>query len=76
MNKQQVKGATNEVTGKIKKEVGKAMDDHTLQAKGAARELKGKAQEKMGNAKETLKDDQAAKNDQVAKDVHHRDSDR
>lgn len=69
MNKQQVKGVTNEATGKIKKEVGKAMDDHTLQTKGAAREVKGKAQEKMGNAKESLKDDE------VAKDVHHRDRD-
>ncbi len=69
MNKQQVKGVTNEATGKIKKEVGKAMDDQTLQAKGAARELKGKAQQKMGDAKEALKDDE------VAKDVHHRDHD-
>lgn len=67
MNKQQVKGATNEVTGKVKKEVGKAMGDTTLQAKGAAREVKGKAQKTVGNAKETLKDDQASK------DVHHRD---
>lgn len=70
MNKHQVKGMTNEATGKIKKEVGKAMDDHTLQAKGAARELKGKAQEKMGDAKEDLKDADA-----TAKDTHHRDRD-
>ena len=69
MNKQQIKGATNEVTGKVKKEVGKATDDHTLQAKGAAREVKGKAQQKMGNAKEDIKDADATK------DVHHRDRD-
>jgi uncharacterized protein YjbJ (UPF0337 family) len=76
MNEQQVKGVANEATGKVKKEVGKAMDDHTLQAKGAARELKGKAQQGIGNAKEDLKDASAnadaAKAEADAKDKHHR----
>ena len=67
MNKQQVKGAANEATGKAKKNVGKAMDDRTLQAKGAARELKGKAQQKLGNAKQDVKERQAVK------DAAHRD---
>jgi uncharacterized protein YjbJ (UPF0337 family) len=75
MNKQQVKGATNEVTGKVKKEVGKAMDDHTLQAKGAAREMKGKAQKGLGNAKEDVKDANANA-DATTKDKHHSDLDR
>ena len=57
MNKQQVKGATNEVTGSIKKEVGKMTGDTTLEAKGAAREVKGKLQQGVGNAKEDLKTD-------------------
>lgn len=72
MNKQQVKGVANEATGKVKKEVGKAMDDRTMQAKGAARELKGKAQQTVGNVKEDVKDRQAA-ND--VKGAHHRDGD-
>jgi uncharacterized protein YjbJ (UPF0337 family) len=72
MNKQQIKGAANEATGKVKKEVGKAMDDRTLQAKGAARELKGKAQQGVGNAKEDVKDANA---EAAAKDTHHRDRD-
>ena len=59
MNKQQIKGATNEVTGSVKKGVGKATGDRTLQAKGAARELKGKAQQGLGNAKEDAKADRA-----------------
>jgi uncharacterized protein YjbJ (UPF0337 family) len=41
MNKHQVKGATNQVTGKIKEAVGKASGDHSLRAKGAARDIKG-----------------------------------
>ena len=72
MNKQQVKGAANEVTGNIKKNVGKAMDDHTMQVKGAARELKGKAQQKVGDVKEDVKDRQAASD---VKGAHHRDGD-
>ena len=52
MNKHQVKGATNQVTGKIKEAVGKATDDHSLRAKGVARDTKGKLQEKVGDAKE------------------------
>ena len=55
MNKHQVKGATNEVTGDIKKQVGKLTGDRTLQAKGQARELKGKVQQGVGNAKEDMK---------------------
>jgi len=69
MNKQQVKGATNEATGKVKKNVGKAMDDRTLQAKGVAREMKGKVQQKLGSAKEDVKERQAVK------DAAHRDRD-
>ena len=57
MNKHQVKGTANEVTGSIKKEVGKMTGDRTLQAKGTARELKGKAQQGVGNAKEDMKAD-------------------
>ncbi len=36
MNKDQVKGRTNTVTGKIKESVGKATDDKDLEAKGTA----------------------------------------
>jgi uncharacterized protein YjbJ (UPF0337 family) len=59
MNKQQIKGATNEMTGGVKKQVGKMTGDRTLQAKGQARELKGKAQQGLGNAKEDVKTDRA-----------------
>ncbi|MHB1122395.1 MAG: CsbD family protein [Ramlibacter sp.] len=56
MNKHQVKGVTNQVTGKIKEAVGKATDDQSLRAKGAARDAKGKLQEKVGDAKEAQRE--------------------
>lgn len=57
MNKHQVKGMTNQATGKIKEAVGKATDDHSLRAKGAARDTKGKLQEKVGDAKEAQREE-------------------
>jgi uncharacterized protein YjbJ (UPF0337 family) len=59
MNKQQVKGVTNQATGEIKKQVGHLTGDSTLVAKGEAREIKGKLQEGVGDAKEAAKDNQA-----------------
>jgi uncharacterized protein YjbJ (UPF0337 family) len=55
MNEHQVKGATNEATGKIKKEVGKLTGDTSTQASGQAREIKGKLQKDMGDAKEAVR---------------------
>lgn len=57
MNKHQVKGVTNQVTGKIKEAVGKATDDQSLRAKGAARDTKGKLQQKVGDAKEAQREE-------------------
>jgi uncharacterized protein YjbJ (UPF0337 family) len=57
MNKQQIKGATNQVTGSIKKEVGRMTGDTSTQAKGQAREIKGRVQSGVGNVKEDLRED-------------------
>ena len=59
MNKQQIKGTTNEVTGSIKKEVGKMTGDRSTEARGKATEIKGKLQKGVGNAKQDLEDDRA-----------------
>jgi uncharacterized protein YjbJ (UPF0337 family) len=58
MNKHQVKGVTNQVTGGIKKEVGKLTGDRSTQARGTATEIKGKLQKDMGDAKEVVRNDQ------------------
>ena len=46
MNKDQVKGRTNTVTGKIKETVGKATDDKDLGGEGHGR--KGRRQSSLG----------------------------
>lgn len=56
MNKDQVKGASKETTGEIKQQVGRALNDRELEAKGTAKELEGKLQKKVGDTRETLKD--------------------
>jgi len=57
MNKDHVKGATNEVTGNIKEQVGKMTGDRSLEVKGKATELKGKLQQRKGDAKDELRAD-------------------
>lgn len=57
MNKQQIKGATNEATGAVKKEVGKMTGDRSTQARGTAQEIKGKVQQGVGDAKEDVRRD-------------------
>lgn len=49
--KQQAGGAFDEMKGKIKKNVGDAIDDHSMQAKGAAQEAAGKARKHAGDAR-------------------------
>ena len=58
MNKHQVKGMSNRVTGEVKQQVGKLTGDTSLQAKGHAREGKGKLQQGVGDAKEVVRHDQ------------------
>ena len=55
MNKDQVKGRTNTVTGKIKEGVGKATGDKDLQDKGTAEKVGGKVRSTFGDVKDDLK---------------------
>ena len=55
MNKDQVKGRTNTVTGKIKEGVGKATGDKDLQDKGTAEKVGGKIRSTFGDVKEDIK---------------------
>ena len=60
MNKHQVKGMTNRVTGEVKQQVGRLTGDSSLTAKGHAREAKGKLQQGLGDAKEAVRDEDRA----------------
>lgn len=55
MNKHQVKGVSNQVTGEIKQQVGKLTGDRSTVARGQASEIKGKLQKGMGDAKEAVR---------------------
>ncbi len=57
MNKQQVRGATNQVTGSIKREVGKLTGDRSTAAAGSARNVKGKVQKDVGDVREAVRGD-------------------
>ena len=60
MNKDQVKGRTEEAVGKTKKVVGKVIHDESLKQKGRLEEVAGKARATYGDAKDEWKKDQEA----------------
>jgi uncharacterized protein YjbJ (UPF0337 family) len=55
MNKDQVKGAVKDISGKIQEEGGKLIGSKEQQAKGLEKQLEGKVQQSVGNLKETIK---------------------
>ena len=55
MNKDQVKGRTNTVKGKIKEAVGKATGDKDLEVKGTAEKVGGKVRSAYGDVKSDIK---------------------
>ena len=55
MNKDQVKGRTSTVTGKIKETVGKATGDKDLEVKGTAEKVGGKVRSAYGDVKSDIK---------------------
>ena len=56
MNKDQIKGAAKDISGKIQEEGGKLVGSKEQQAKGLEKQLEGKVQQKVGDLKEAIKD--------------------
>lgn len=56
MNKDQVKGETKKVAGKIQEEVGKLVGSKEQQAKGLSKQVSGKVQKGVGDVKQSIKD--------------------
>jgi uncharacterized protein YjbJ (UPF0337 family) len=52
MNKDQLKGRTNQTKGKIKEVVGKVAGDRKLELRGKIQGVIGKAQAKFGDIKQ------------------------
>jgi uncharacterized protein YjbJ (UPF0337 family) len=62
VNKDQVKGRTKEVEGKVNEITGKVIGDKKLEVKGKIQQIGGEARAKLGDVKHNVKD--AAKNDE------------
>ena len=56
MDKDQVKGAVDDVAGRIKRQVGEWTGDTGTQAEGAAQQVKGKVEKAWGNVKDAARD--------------------
>jgi uncharacterized protein YjbJ (UPF0337 family) len=56
MNKDQVKGKTKEVIGRVQQEAGNLTGSMTQQVKGLAKQVEGKAQKNLGDAKQAAED--------------------
>jgi uncharacterized protein YjbJ (UPF0337 family) len=51
------KGKLNQAAGKVREEVGDALDNGTMERRGQAQQVKGHAQEAKGKVKDALDDD-------------------
>jgi uncharacterized protein YjbJ (UPF0337 family) len=56
MNKDQVKGAVKDATGKVQEQAGKVIGSPELQRKGIHKQVEGQTQKVVGDVKEVLKD--------------------
>ena len=56
MDKDRIKGAATNVTGKVKTGVGKALGDEKLKNEGRADQVKGKIQNTVGGIKDAARD--------------------
>ena len=56
MNRNQVKGAIKDVSGKVERKVGEMTGNRSAQAKGAAKQVEGKVQKGVGNMQQAAQD--------------------
>lgn len=56
MNKLEIKGNWNEVSGKLKQKYAELTDDDLLQEEGKEEELLGRLQKKLGKTKEEVQE--------------------
>ena len=56
MNKDQVKGVTKQVVGKVQEQAGKLVGSKEQQVKGLSKQISGKVQESVGDVKQSVED--------------------
>ena len=54
MNKNQVKGATKKIVGKVQEEAGKLMGCKEQETKGRSKQISGKVQETVGDFEQAV----------------------
>lgn len=59
MDKDKVKGAMDDVAGRIKRQTGEWTGDPNKQMEGAGQQIKGKAEKAWGNVKDAARDAKA-----------------
>ncbi|HEX8957549.1 MAG TPA: CsbD family protein [Burkholderiaceae bacterium] len=55
MNKDQIKGSTRKLAGKVQAGVGRAIGNETQHSKGLGKQIAGKVQKDFGDLKEAVK---------------------
>jgi uncharacterized protein YjbJ (UPF0337 family) len=56
MNKDQIKGTTKDLVGKVQEEAGKLIGSKEQQAKGLHKQISGKAQKAVGDVEQVIED--------------------
>ncbi|HZM47172.1 MAG TPA: CsbD family protein [Burkholderiales bacterium] len=56
MNKDQVKGVTKQVVGKVQEQAGKLVGSKKQQIKGLSKQISGKVQESVGDVEQSIHD--------------------
>jgi uncharacterized protein YjbJ (UPF0337 family) len=56
MNKDQIRGTTKRMVGKVQEKFGRVTGSKEQQAKGLARQIAGKIQKNVGDAKQDAKE--------------------
>ena len=56
MNKDQVKGTSKDVVGKIQEQAGKLVGSKEQQIKGLSKQISGKAQKGLGDIEQAIED--------------------
>lgn len=54
MNKDQIKGGTKDLVGKVQEEAGKLVGNKQQQVKGLNKQISGKAQKAVGDVEEVI----------------------
>lgn len=56
MNKDQVKGVTKDIAGKVQEQAGKLVGSKEQQIKGLSKQVSGKVQKGVGDVKQSVED--------------------